>query len=139
MTYQDPLTQNTAVRNEPSLGELFGELSQETSLLVRQEVQLATAEIKGKATKAGKDIALIAGGGLVAYTGMLAIVAALILGLSNWMDPWVAAFLVGAVLAIVAAVLINTGLKQLKEIDPLPQRTVATLKEDKEWLARQMQ
>jgi nucleoside permease NupC len=120
------------------LGQLFSELSEETSMLVRQEVQLAKVEIMQKVQKAGKDVALIVGGGLVAYTGVLALVAALILVLANWMAPWLAAFLVGALFVIVAAVLIVTGLNDLKEMNLTPQRTVATIKEDKEWLTRQM-
>jgi uncharacterized membrane protein YqjE len=138
MRAQDPWTQNTAVPNEPSLGELFSELSQETSQLVRQEVRLATAELTEKANKAGRNIAFIAGGGLVAYTGVLALVAALILVLSNWMAPWLAALIVGVLFVAVAAVLINSGLNELKQLNPKPQKTMATLREDKEWLTRQL-
>jgi O-antigen ligase len=107
-------------------------------MLVRQEVHLAKAELTEKVTKAGRDVALIAGGGLLAYTGVLALVAALILVLANWMAPWLAALLVGLVFVGIAAILIVTGLNDLKEINPTPQRTVATIKEDKEWLTRQL-
>lgn len=131
-------SQNGQLTDEPSLGTLFGELSQKASILVRQEVQLAKAEIAQKIGKASKHVALIAGGGLLGYAGLLALVAALILGLSTWMDPWLAAFLVGALFVGIAAVLIVTGLNGLQEIDPVPQQTIATLKEDKEWLTRQM-
>jgi hypothetical protein len=124
--------------DERSLGDLFSQLSQETSMLVRQEVQLAKVELTEKVTKAGRDVALIAGGGLLAYTGVLALVAALILVLANWMAPWLAALLVGLVFVGIAAILIVTGLNDLKEINPTPQRTVATIKEDKEWLTRQL-
>jgi hypothetical protein len=131
-------SQVNQLSDERTLGELFSELSQETSTLVRQEVQLAKVEITQKVSKAGKDVALIAGGGLLAYTGLLALVAALIMGLATWMAPWLAAVLVGLVFVGIAAVLIVTGLNDLKEIDPTPQRTVATIKEDKEWLTRQL-
>jgi uncharacterized membrane protein len=124
--------------DERSLGDLFSQLSQETSMLVRQEVQLAKVELTEKVTKAGRDVALIAGGGLLAYTGVLALVAALILVLATWMAPWLAALLVGLVFVGIAAILIVTGLNDLKEINPTPQRTVATIKEDKEWLTRQL-
>jgi uncharacterized membrane protein YqjE len=129
---------NGTFSDERSLGELFSKLSQDTSTLVRQEVQLAKVELTEKVTKAGRDLALIAGGGLVAFLGALALVAALILVLSNWMAPWLAALIVGAVFVAIAAVLIITGLNDLKEIDPTPQRTVATIKEDKEWLTQQL-
>lgn len=130
---------NGRFQTEPTLGDLFSELSQETSTLVRQEVELAKAEITQKVAKAGKDLAFIIGGGLVGYIGAMALVAALIMGLSNWMAPWLAAFLVGAVLVAIAAALIISGLNDLQTIDPTPRRTVASLKEDKEWLTRQIQ
>lgn len=132
------MTGNGRFEPEPSLGDLFSDLSQEASTLIRQEVELAKAEITQKATKAGKDLALMIGGGLIGYLAAMSLVAAIILGLSEWMEPWLAAFLVGAVLAVIAAVLIITGLNDLQQIDPTPRRTVATIKEDKEWLTRQM-
>lgn len=138
---QEPVTSNRMVNefsDERSLGDLFSQLSQETSMLVRQEVQLAKVELTEKLMKAGRDVALIAGGGLLAYAGLLALIAALILVLATWMAPWLAALLVGLVFVGIAAILIVTGLNDLKEINPTPQRTVATIKEDKEWLTRQL-
>ncbi len=132
-------SRNGRFQAEPSLGDLFSELSQGTSTLVRQEVELAKAEVTQKISKASRNLAFITGGGLIGYIGAMALVAALIMGLSTWMAPWLAAFLVGAVLVAIAAALIISGLNGLQAIDPTPRRTVASLKEDKEWLTRQMQ
>jgi len=68
-------------KQERSLGELLGDLTREITTLVRQEMALAKAEMSQKAAKVGKDVGFIAAGGLVAYAGLLALVAALILGL----------------------------------------------------------
>ncbi len=69
-------------RDDRSLGELFKDLSHETSTLVRQEVALAKTELTQTATEVGKDVAFLAVGGAVAYAGLLAILAAIILALA---------------------------------------------------------
>ncbi len=123
---------------QPSLGDLFSNLSSQASLLIRQEIQLAQAEMTRKATRAGRNAAIIALGGVLALGAFLAVVAALILILAQWMEAWLAALLVGVVLAIVAGVLVQHGMKKLKEIDPAPRRTLETMRENKEWLAQQV-
>ena len=66
-------------KNEPTLGEMFAELSRETRTLVQQELQLAKTELTEKASKLGKGVGLIVGGGVIAYGGLLAIIAAMVL------------------------------------------------------------
>ena len=75
---------------------------------------------------------------MLGMTAFYAIVAALILALSQVMDAWLAALLVSIVLAIGAALLIQYGLSKLKEIDPAPRRTIQTMRENKEWLSEQV-
>lgn len=128
----------TTARDERSLGDLFGDLSTRASLLVRQEMQLAKVEMKQKAAAASKDISLIVAGAVLGNAALLALVAALIVGLANYMDAWLAALLVGAVLAIIAGILAYTGIQALRAMDPAPEGTIETLREDKEWLTRQM-
>lgn len=134
--YEHP--QTSAMMDERSLGDLFGDLSQKASLLVRQEIQLAKVEMKQKATKASKELILIIVGAVLGNIALMALVAALIIGLGNVMDPWLAAFLVGGLLAIVAAILAVAGIQGLREMTPAPERTLATIEEDKEWLKQQM-
>lgn len=126
------------VKHERSLGELFSELSQETSTLFRKEVQLAKAEISGKASQAGKNAGLLIGGGAVAYAGFLILLLAAVFGLAEVMPEWLAALIVGIVVAGIGFVLAQKGMSDLKEINPAPQRTIETLKEDKEWLKEQV-
>ena len=128
----------TYTQDEPSLSDLLSQLSDQATTLIRQEIRLAETEMTRKATKAGKNAAFIAGGAMLGMTAFYAIVAALILALSQVMDAWLAALLVSIVLAIGAALLIQYGLSKLKEIDPAPRRTIQTMRENKEWLSEQV-
>lgn len=120
-----------------SLGELFSELANETTTLVRQEIQLARTEMTQKATQAGKDMGMIGAGGAVAYAGLLALIAALIIGLGELIPLWLSALIVGLVVVGIGYMLIQRGLTALKQIDPKPQQTIQTLQEDKEWVKEQ--
>ena len=120
-------------RDDRSLGELFSELAQETSTLVRQEVNLAKVEMSHKASRAGKQVGVLAAGGAVAYAGLLAILAALITLLDNVMPLWLSALLVGIVVAVVGYLLVRRALDALKREDFAPRQTMETLKEDQQW------
>jgi hypothetical protein len=114
---------------ERSIGELIGDLPRETTQLVRQEINLAKTEMTVKAAKVGKDIGLIAAGGVLAFTGVLALVAFLILVLiSLGLAAWLSALIVGVVLAGIGAALAMSGLKKLREVDPVPHQAVEALK-----------
>lgn len=127
------------VRDERSLGDLFAELSRETSTLVRQEVQLAKAEVTESATTAGRAIAFLLAGGAVAYAGFLAVLAAIILGLWDaGLEAWQAALLVGIVVAIVGIFLVMRARETLQTTVLVPRKTMDTLKEDQEWMKEQI-
>jgi hypothetical protein len=117
---------------ERSIGELFGQLSQDMALLVRQEVQLAKSEMQQKITRATADLVSLATGGAVVLLGALALTAALILILAGpvGMAPWLAALLVGLVLAGGGYMMLQRGLRDLKRTDPTPRRTVESIKDD---------
>jgi len=123
---------------ERSLGELFGDLTREMTNLVRQEIALATTEMGRKASTVGKNVAYLAVGGMVAYAGLLAIVAAVILALGNFIPLWVSALVVGLVVAGIGYMLVQQGMTALKQADLTPRQTVETLKEDAEWAKQQM-
>ena len=120
-------------RDDRSLGELFAELAQETSTLVRHELTLAKAEMSQKASRAGKHVGILAAGGALAYAGLLAILAGVIALLNAVMPLWVAAVLVGLVVAVVGYLLVRRGLDALKREDFAPGQTMQTLKEDGQW------
>ena len=120
-------------RDDRSLGELFSELAQETSTLVRQEVNLAKTEMSHKASRAGRHIGVLAAGGAVAYAGLLAILAGVIVLLDNVMPLWASALSVGVVVAVVGYLLARRAIDALKREDFAPRETVQTLKEDQQW------
>ncbi|MEJ7622374.1 MAG: phage holin family protein [Pyrinomonadaceae bacterium] len=132
------MAQQQMVKDERSLGDLFGELATETGTLIRQEVSLAQAELTLKATKAGKNIGFLAVGGVVAHTAMLAIVAGVILLLAQFISAWLAALLVGLAIGLVAYFLISSALAELKKTDPVPHETIESIKEDAEWLKKEV-
>jgi hypothetical protein len=128
-----------ALREDRSIGELFGQLSQDMTLLFRQELQLARVEMSEKISQVTSNLVSVVAGGFVVYVGALAMVAALILGLHEVAEvsPWVSALIVGAIFAVAGYVMLNRGLKELKRVDLAPRRTVETLKDDVQWAKEQ--
>jgi Putative Actinobacterial Holin-X, holin superfamily III len=120
------------LKQERSLGELFGQLSQDMTLLVRQEIQLARSEISEKLSRFTTNLISVAAGGFVAYVGGLALVAALILALHDLanISLAVSSLIVGAVLAIAGFLMLKRGMSELKRVDIAPRRTVENIKED---------
>ena len=125
---------------DKSLGELFGDLTRETTELVRAEMNLAKTEMTQKAVRAGKDAGMIAAGGMTAYIGVLALVAALIivLGAHTALGYGGAALIVGLVFCIGGGLVAMQGLSALKHIDPAPQQTIDSLKKDQQWAKEQI-
>ena len=132
------MAQQQMVREERSLGDLFSELASETGTLVRQEMALAQAELTAKASKAGKNIGFLVVGGVVAFTAALSLTAAVILLLSLWIQPWLAALLVSVVIGVAAYSILTSALSALRKTDPVPRETIETLKEDAEWLKKEL-
>jgi len=126
-------------RSEPSLGELFTELSRQMTALVSQEMTLAKTEMTHKAARVGKDVGFLAVGGAVLYAGLLAIMAAVILLLDAIipMPLWLSALIVGVVIAGVGYALVQKGRTALAQEDLTPRQTVETLKESAEWAKEQ--
>jgi len=129
--------QNT--KDERSLGDLFGDLARDMGTLVSQEVALARTEITETASRVAKDIAVLAVGGLVAYAGLLAIIAAVIFLIADRGVPlWASALIVGAVVAVVGYVLVQRGISALKQQDLTPRQTIQSIKEDTQWAKEQI-
>jgi Putative Actinobacterial Holin-X, holin superfamily III len=128
----------TTNNDERTLGEMFAELSRGTRTLVQQEMQLLKTELAEKASHLAKSAAYIVGGGLIAYGGLLAIIAALILGLiALGLPPWLGALLAGVLIAGGGYLMIHTGLTALRPQELTPRQTIETLKEDAQWLRTQ--
>jgi xanthine/uracil permease len=127
------------VRDERSLGDLFSDLSRETTTLVRQEVQLAKAELTQSATEAARGIGMLVAGGAVAYAGLFFVLLAIVYGLieAGW-DAWLSALVVGVVVVAIGAILVLRARESLKPANLAPRRTIETLKEDQEWAKEQI-
>lgn len=124
--------------DDRSLGDLFSDLTRDFRTLVRQEIDLAKVESTEKAKKAGKNIGFIGAGGFVAYAGFIAIVFAIAYLMGEVMDLWLATLITGAIVVGVGYMLLQKGLKGLRETDFSLNKTVETLKEDKQWLKQEM-
>src|SRR5687768_2215081 len=124
--------------DERPLGELFSDLVTETTTLVRNEVALAKVEITQKATKIGTNIGSLVIGGAIGYAALLAFCAATILLLDRIMPAWLAALLVGAIVACVAWMLISKAVTALRNMDMKPQETIESVKEDAQWIKDQI-
>jgi hypothetical protein len=114
---------------ESSVGELISEVTSDLSKLVRQELELAKAEVKQEATKSGKAVGMLGGAGFAGYMVALFLSIALWWGLANVMDEGWAALIVAVLWAVIAAVLASIGRKRLREVNPKPERTIQTIKE----------
>ncbi len=128
----------SAGKEDRSLGELFSELSRETTTLVRQEVDLAKTELTHKATEVGKDVGFIAAGALVAYAGFLTLLAMVVIALAQLgVTWWLAALIVGVVVSAVGAVLVRNGLTALRNGNLAPTQTIQSIQEDAQWAKNQ--
>jgi uncharacterized membrane protein YqjE len=116
-----------------SVGDLLGEVTGDLSRLMRQEVALAKVELKEEATKAGKASGLLAGAGAVGYLVLVFLSLALMFALDNVMGIGWAAVITALILGIVSAVLFVVGRNKFKQVNPKPEQTVETLKEDVQW------
>jgi putative superfamily III holin-X len=112
-----------------SVGQLLGQVAQDLSTLMRQELELAKAEVKEEVTKTAKGAGMLGGAGFAGYMVVLFASIALWWGLANLMDQGWAALIVTAIWAVIAAVLFAVGRTRLKQVNPKPERTVETVKE----------
>ena len=118
---------------QESFGTLIKDLSADTSHLVKQEINLARAELTIKAKEAGKGVGMLAGAGVAALILLGALTAFLIIVLDLFLPLWVAALIVTLLWAIIAGVLYTQGKAALKDLNPVPEQTIDSVKEDVEW------
>lgn len=121
-------------RDTRSVADLLSELTQETRLLVQQELHLAKAELSKKVQQVERGAVSLTVGGLLAYAGFLALLASAIFGLAKVVDPWLAALIVGGVVMIIGIGFVAAGRESFKAKNLTLPRTTATLQEDKQWI-----
>jgi MFS family permease len=131
MATQTPSDQD--LRERP-IGELVKQLADQTSTLVRQEMDLAKAELAQKGKVAGKGAGLLGAAAVVALLAAGALTAFLIMLLDGALANWLSALVVAVVFGAIAAVLALQGRNRIKAATPpVPEQTVETVKEDVEW------
>lgn len=126
------------VQTDRTLASLFTALTRETSSLFRQEVQLAKAEVTDKARQAGWGAAAVVSGGLLLFVAVQALAACAILALSGTLAPWLAALIVGAIIAVVGGIVLMVGLSSLRGERLRPRRTLDELRATGRWAREQL-
>ena len=138
-TRQEPPDNGQADLREQPLPELLKQLSEQTTRLVRQELELAKAELTQKGKQAGAGAGLFGAAGAIGFLALAALTTCFILALDAVMPAWLAALLVAVVYGVIAAVLALRGRAKVKQATPpVPEQTIETVKEDVEWAKTQM-
>ena len=126
-------SQENPLRDRPT-GELLKELSDQSTTLIKQEVELAKAELQEKGKQAGLGAGMFGGAGLFGIGAFAALTTALIAALATAMETWLAALIVAVVYGVVAGVLAMQGKSKVKEAaPPVPEQAKESVKEDVEW------
>jgi uncharacterized membrane protein len=124
----------SSTSTDPSIAELVKQLSEQSSRLARQEVELAKAELAVKGKQAGVGAGMFGAAGIVGLYALGALIACAILALATAVAAWLSALIVAAVCGAIAGVLALTGKSKVKQgVPPVPEQTVESVKEDVEW------
>jgi len=127
-----------APEDNRSIGDLVAELSRETGVLVRKEVELAKTELTAKVRHASTHVVTTAAGVALAHAGLLVLLAAIVIGLTQLgVTPWLSAAIVGFGTIGIGYLLVNKGLKAFRGASVVPTHTLESLKEDARWTTRQ--
>jgi hypothetical protein len=144
-TEQQP---ETAAPSQESISELLRDLRDESVIMIRQQLELARAETSEKVSKLGRNIAFVFAGSLVAYAGILfllaglnnlGVVGLLAAGLAENTAEWVMPLIVGVVVGLIGYAFIQKAISTFKHATFVPQKTVQSIKEDRQWLANKQQ
>src|SRR5215217_6407962 len=137
-TRQDPPGSEPGDLRDQSLGELLKQLSEQTTRLVHQELELAKSELQQKAKQAGMGAGMFGAAGALGLAALGALTACFILALNAVLPAWLAALIVAVVYGIIAFVLVKQGQARIKAAaPPVPEQTIETVKEDVQWAKTQ--
>jgi hypothetical protein len=133
-----PEIEEPRARSGRPLAALLSDLAGETSTLVRQEIALFKAELNEKLGRMGVGAGALAAGGVIAFSGWLALLAAAILGLSHVLAPWLSALIIGVLVIALGAGLALFGKSRLNADGLVPRRTLNSLRADEAWIRDQV-
>jgi uncharacterized membrane protein YqjE len=131
MSTSSPGRPGHAADDDPTLGALVHDLTQQVPQLIRSELRLAQAEMTEKGKRAGLGIGMFSAAGLLAFFGLACVIATAILGLAHALPDWLSALIVAVVLFAVAAVVALIGKKEVQQATPpAPEHAIEGVKED---------
>lgn len=122
---------------EPSVGELFRELTMQAQTLVRLEVRLAKTELGEKIDSYARNTGLLIGGGLIAYAGIIGIMMALGFLLASFMPAWLGFLCVGVLIAGIGYATLQAGLRGVQRTQVSLEKTAESIEEDREWIRKE--
>jgi uncharacterized membrane protein YqjE len=123
---------------ENSVGELLRQLSQETTTLVKQELELAKAEMSEKGKQAGVGVGMFGGAGVSGLLALIFLSLAIVAAIDTATHAWLAALIVGVLWAVAAAVLALQGREKVQQaVPPAPEQAIESTKEDVQWAKTQ--
>ena len=128
MSHQDPRLDDPSTRSLSNVGDIFADISRDLSTLIRQETELAKAEVRESASRAGAGAGMLGGAGVAGHFVLLFLSIALWWGLGSAIGRGWSALVVAVIWAIIAAVLAAMGRTKLKQVKGIPQ-TTATARE----------
>ncbi|KJS33522.1 MAG: hypothetical protein VR64_01775 [Desulfatitalea sp. BRH_c12] len=123
--------------DQRSLGELFSDLTNQVTTLMRKEIELARIEMTQKASSMAKDAVLISAGGVLLYAGLLVLLGAASIGLATWMPLWLSTLIVAVVVLAIGGTCLMVGKNRLRSKDLKPEQAIISLKENKKWIKQQ--
>jgi membrane protein required for beta-lactamase induction len=124
---------------EPSLAQLVSTLISDAQVLVRKEFSLARHEIQQEIEKTRQAAIILGIGAAIVAIGGVMLLVALVQGLVVWfsLPVWVSYLIIGVVLAIVGGILVTMGGAQLKQVHPVPEQAIDSVRKDISWLKEQ--
>jgi xanthine/uracil permease len=133
---EEPIVAPDRDRSAESIPELIRDLATDMSTLLGKEIQLAKSEMREAATNVQIAVGAIAGGAVIAMAGLVVLLLSAVLGLSNVLEPWLAALIVGAVALLIGFIMIKGAQKKMSAKALMPERTLDSVKKDTETLTR---
>ena len=123
--------------DQRSLGEIVGDVTQDLTQLLRQEMELAKTELKQEVAKTGKGVGLVGGAGVAGHLFLLFVSLTAVFALDEALPLWAAALIVSVLWGLAAAALALIGKKAIQEANPQLPKTQRSLKEDAQWARAQ--
>jgi Putative Actinobacterial Holin-X, holin superfamily III len=115
--------------NERTIGQLVAQVTEDVSVIVRKEIQLAKTEISTQLGIAGRGAGLLVGAGVLSLYGLGLLFIALSLVIAIWLPAWAGFLIMAAVLFLIAGILALVARRALRQVNPRPERTIASAQE----------